>query len=175
MTTPTEAAATVPAANAQKTVVTGGVALGLAVAVWTLVMGFSGLYRHPTLNLLFFMVVPIQIAIVIWALRRGRDAGATWSAQVRTGTLLSAVAAPIVFIQSYLFTTVIFSGYFADLRVVHEKMLRDSGLDDAAVAQALADAGTPTSFGNAITGAIATIMTGVVVSSIAAVFIRAKR
>lgn len=159
----------------QKTVISGGVALGLAVAGWTLVMGFSGLYLHPTLNTLFFVVVPVQVGILIWALRRTRDTGAEYGGQVKAGTLLSVVAAPIVFVQSYVFTTVLFPNYFADLRAVHEQMLRADGIDDATLARALEQGGTPTSLQNAITGAIATIITGVVVSAIIAIFVRTRR
>lgn len=164
------------APSAGNTIVTGGIALGLAVAAWTLVMGFSGLYRHPTLNALFFVVVPIQIGILLWALRRTRDAGRGFGGQVMAGTMLSVIAAPIVFAQSMLFTKVIFPSYFSDLRGVHEKILRDRGLDEAAVAQALEQAAaSQTSFGNAIAGAIATIMTGLFMSAIIAIFVRARR
>src|SRR5688572_3928868 len=140
------------AASARSTIVRGGIALGVGVMLWTLVMGFTGLYKHPTLNALFFMVVPLQIGILVWALRWTRESG--YGAQVGHGTLLSIVAAPIVFVQSYLFTTVFFPRYFADLRATHEQMLRARGLDEAAVAKAVQEAGTGTSFGNAITGAI---------------------
>lgn len=158
----------------RKTILSAGVTLGLAVAAWTLVMGFSGLYRHPTLNALFFVVVPVQIGILVWALRRTRDAGADYVGQLKAGTLLSVVASPIVFVQSYLFTTVFFPSYFTELRATHEVMLREQGLDDAAVAEALGQAAAPTSFGNAITGAIATILTGLIVSAIIAIFVRAR-
>ena len=160
--------------SVNRTVLTGGVALGLGVAAWTLVMGFSGLYRHPTLSGLFFLVVPMQIGVLIWALRRTRAAGKGYGGQVMAGAQLSVIAAPIVFVQSYLFTAVIFPSYFSDIRAVYENILREQGLDEAAIAQALQQADTPTSFGQALTGAVATIITGLFVSAIAAVFIRDK-
>ena len=46
-----------------------GVILGLAVAAWTFVMGFTGWYRHPSLWILSWLVVPAQIGILLWTLR----------------------------------------------------------------------------------------------------------
>ena len=42
-----------------KTVVLPGVLLGALVAAWTFVMGFTGWYRHPTLQALFFLVIAL--------------------------------------------------------------------------------------------------------------------
>ncbi|HEX7597688.1 MAG TPA: hypothetical protein VF518_05700, partial [Polyangia bacterium] len=46
-----------------------GLILGLSVAAWTFIMGFTGWYKHPSLLFLFWLVVPMQIGILLWALR----------------------------------------------------------------------------------------------------------
>lgn len=152
-----------------------GVVLGLLVAAWTLVMGVTGWYRDPALQAAFFFVVVIQVACLV-VLLRATAAEHAYRAQLALGTLASVVAAPIVLAQSLVFTTVLFPSYFDDLRASHEAMLRAAGTPEAEitarVAEAAEAAGTPLS--NALTGAVATIVTGVVVSAIAAAFARKR-
>jgi hypothetical protein len=152
-----------------------GVVLGGLVAVWTFVMGFSGMYRDPVLQAAFFLVVVIQIVVLVVLLRRtGPEHG--YGAQVGLGTLASVVASPIVFGQSMLFTTVVFPTYFADLSASYEASLREAGVPDAEIGPLVADAAAAagTSVSNALTGAVATIITGVVVSAITAAFVRKR-
>lgn len=152
-----------------------GVALGLAVAGWTLVMGATGWYRDPALQAAFFLVVVIQIAVLVMLLRRtAKDHG--YRGQVALGTLASAIAAPIVFAQSLAFTTLLFPTYFDDLRASHEALLRSSGVPEAEIAMRVAAAAEAngSSMSNALTGAVATIITGVVVSAVTAAFVRTR-
>ncbi len=158
-----------------RTSVLAGVVLGLAVAAWTLFMGVTGWYRDPALQAAFFFVVVLQIAVVVALLRRtSKEHG--YRGQVTLGTLASAVAAPIVLVQSLVFTTVLFPRYFEDLRAAHEALLRSEGVPEAEIAiraAAAAEAnGGPLS--NAVTGAIATIVTGLLVSAVTAAFVRKK-
>ena len=88
---------------------------------------------------------------------------------------MAAVAAPIIFVGSMIFTTVIFPNYFTDIREVSRQMLQQQGLAPDAIQQQLdaADAvGTP--LVNAATGAIATIVTGAIASAVIAVFARKR-
>jgi hypothetical protein len=123
----------------------------------------------------FFLVVPIEIAILVVLLRKTAPEHG-YGAQVGLGTLASFVAAPIVFTQSMVFTTVLFPTYFDDLRAAHEAILRSEGMAETEIATraAAAAAAMGTSTSNALTGAIATIVTGVVVSAITAAFVRKR-
>jgi hypothetical protein len=158
-----------------RSAVLAGVVLGLAVAAWTLVMGLTGWYRDPALQAAFFLVVVIQIAVLVVLLRR-TAADHRYGAQVGLGSLASVVAAPIVFAQSIVFTTIFFPTYFDDLRASHEAILRAEGLAETEIAARVAAAAEAqgTSVSNALTGAIATIVTGVVVSAITAAFVRKR-
>ena len=138
-------------------------------------MGLTGWYRDPALQAAFFFVVPIQIAVVVVLLRRTREDHG-YRGQVGLGTLASVIAAPIVLVQSLIFTTLLFPTYFDDLRASHEALLRSQGAPESEIAIEVAAAAEANggSFSNAITGAIATVVTGVLVSAITAAFARKR-
>jgi hypothetical protein len=151
-----------------------GVMLGLLVTVWALVMGMTGWYLDPVLQALFFMVVPIEIAVVVALLYRTRQTNG-YVKQLRNGSLVGVIAAPIVFLQSIVFTLVLFPTYFADLRAMQEAMLLEEGRSADQIARELeAAAAMQNPVMNAVSGSIATILTAVVVSAIAAIFLRRR-
>ena len=47
------------------TVFRAGLLLGILVVLWTFVMGFTGWYRHPSLLFLFWLVIPLQVAVLL--------------------------------------------------------------------------------------------------------------
>lgn len=58
-----------------------GALLGVLCVIWMFVMGFTGWYKDPVMLNLFFLVIPLEIGIVVWALRQ-TAANATWGGQV---------------------------------------------------------------------------------------------
>jgi hypothetical protein len=156
-------------------ILAAGVILGVLTGGWTFVMGVTGWYKHPTLLNLFWVVIPIEIAVIAWGLRETRKQGRRYWGQVGAGALMAAVAAPLIFLSSILFTTVVYPGYFGELRAMHEQMLRDQKLpEDEIKARVDQAAAGQTSLGNAAAGAIGTIVTGLVTALIAAAFVRSK-
>ena len=151
-----------------------GVLLGVLCVLWTFVMGFTGWYKDPVMLNLFFLVIPLEIGIVIWALRK-TAAVSPWGGQVVNGLVLSVVAGVIIFAGSLLFTTVAFPNYFADIQAAQTEMLKSAGMPEAEIqAQIAAAAAMQTPFINAITGVIGTVVTGLVVAAIAGAFWRKK-
>lgn len=157
-----------------KRIVLPGVVLGALVAGWTFVMGLTGWYKDPALLYLFFAVVVFEIAVLVWGLRRTANEGFGYGRQVLAGVALAAIAAPLVFAGSMLFTTVAFPRYFEDLAQMQAEMLRAQGLPAEKVAEAAEAARSQTSVGNAIAGVIGTLVTGLVGSLVIAIFVRAK-
>jgi hypothetical protein len=154
--------------------VRGGIVLGVLVGVWTLVMGFTGWYKHPTLLFAFFLVIPMQFAVIAWALGKTASAQGYWP-QVREGVLLSLVASVIIFFSSLFFTTVAFPKYFEELRAIQEQMLQREGKSEVeirAILDQTAQGATP--LANAMNGVVGTIITGAVFSAIVAAFARRK-
>lgn len=151
-----------------------GIILGLLVVAWTFIMGITGWYKHPTLLNLFWLVIIIQIVVMIWGLK-GTSAGATYGSQVKAGTMMSVIGGVIILCGSLVFTGVVFPHYFEELRTVGEELLKSQGKTESEV-KSLLDAQAPmqTSFMQALFGFIGTLVTGVIVSLIAAVFLKGK-
>lgn len=151
-----------------------GILLGVLCVIWTFVMGFTGWYKDPVLLNLFFLVIPAEIGIVLWALRR-TAAGATWGGQIVNGLVLSLVASVIIFAGSLLFTTVVFPNYFNDIQAMQTEMLKSAGMKQADISSAVAaSAAMQTPVMNALSGVIGTVVTGVIVAAIAGAFWRRK-
>jgi len=151
-----------------------GVLLGVLCVVWTFVMGFTGWYKDPVMLNLFFLVIPLEIGIVIWALRKTAH-GDGWGGQIVNGLVLAVVASVIIFAGSLLFTTVAYPDYFNEIQAAQAEMLKSAGLSEADIkSQVAASAAMQTPFMNALTGVIGTVVTGVVVAAIAGAFLRKK-
>src|SRR6478672_10574576 len=98
-------------------ILSAGVLIGLLCSSWTFVMGFTGWYKNPALaNVLFISVaMAIEIAVLIWGLRRTATQGRAYGGQILAGTMMAVVAGVIIIGFSLLFTTVVFPNYFADV------------------------------------------------------------
>ena len=151
-----------------------GLTLGLAVAAWTFVMGFTGWYRDPSLLRLFWLVIPLQIGILVWALR-GTSPVAGYGRQLWNGVSSSLLASMIIFAASLLFTTVVFPHYFQDLEVLGRQMMAQQGLSAQQIETAVRlQAPMQTPRASAMAGAIGTVVTGFLTSLVAAVWLRKK-
>lgn len=157
------------------TIVKAGLILGILVEVWTYALGFAGLYKDPALVNLFYVVILIHIGVLIWALRQTAAQGRKYGGQVGAGTLISAVGAVIVFAGSLLFTTVVFPEYFNEMAAMMESQLADQGLPAEDIQRAMEfQAGMSNPIVNAITGAVMTIISGLIFSLIIGAFVKAK-
>lgn len=152
----------------------GGITLGLAVAAWTCVMGYSGWYKHPSLLRLFWLVIPIQIAVLIWTLASTRTQQ-RYLRQVGLGLAVSILGAGIIFLNSLLFTTILFPHYFQELETLGRALMAQQGLrPDQIEAAVKASAPTQTPLFQAAAGAFGTVATGVLVSVLAAIGLRRR-
>jgi len=151
-----------------------GVLLGLGVAAWTFVMGFTGWYKSPSLLYLFWLVIPYQIGLLVWALREsGRDLG--YGRQVWTGVSISLLGSLIIYAASILFTTVVFPKYFQELEALGRQVMAKQGLSPEQIEAAVkAQAPMQTPRASAMAGAIGTVLTGFFTSVIASVWFRRK-
>ena len=84
--------------------VLAGVVLAVLVALWTLVMGVTGWYKNPIAAMLFYLVIPINVAVVVWGLYRTKSEGRRYGGQVVAGVVIGLVAAVLIFGNSLLFT-----------------------------------------------------------------------
>jgi hypothetical protein len=154
--------------------VKAGLVLGIAAEIWIFLLGIMGWYKDPVLMNLFWVVILIHIGVLIWGLRSTRETK-TYGQQVGAGTLISLYGAVIIFFGSILFTAVVFPNYFADVRAAGEETMRSQGMVEADItAQLDAMAPMQTTFMNAISGFIGTVLTGILVSLVIAIFFKKK-
>jgi hypothetical protein len=151
-----------------------GVLIGVLCAAWTYVMGFTGWFKDPTLQAAFFLVILIEVALLLWGLRQTADAN-TYGRQVMTGTTMAVIAAAIIFVNSLVFTMVVFPNYFQDLEQAYRQVLRTQGRSEADIAEAIArQASAQTPFVQAMQGAVGTVITGLVASLLIAIRYRRR-
>jgi len=153
-----------------------GVFLGITVIIWVFIMGFTGWFRDPALNMLFPVVATIlNIIAIIWGLRGTAAEGRRFGGQIVAGLLIGVIASVFIFAGSLLFTTVVFPDYFAELQEMARQVYADQGMSEAEIKQAMEIGATvQTPFWQAFFGVIGTMVTSLVVSLITAAFVRAK-
>jgi hypothetical protein len=151
-----------------------GLILGLSVAAWSFVMLLTGWFKHPSLWILAWLVVPAQIAILLWTLRGLAPMGG-YGRQVWNGVSSSLLGSMLIYAASILFTTVVFPHYFQDLEAVGRQIMARQGLSPAQVEAAVrAQAPMQTPRASAMAGAIGTVVTGFFTSVVAAAWLRKK-
>lgn len=158
-----------------RTTIKAGLVLGILVVLWTLVMGVTGWYKHPTLLNLFWVVIALQIGVLVWGLKLTATEGYGYGKQVGAGLLISLLGGVIIFLGSIMFTTLVFPHYFQELEAMGREVMRSQGKPEAEINAYLAQlAPTQTPFMQALFGFIGTVGTGLVASLIIAAFCRKK-
>jgi hypothetical protein len=157
-------------------ILSAGILIGVLCGIWTFVMGYTGWYKDSTMLNAFFLVIPIEIGGLIWGLRKTAAEGRTYGGQVVAGTLMAVVAGVIIICSSLLFTTVAFPDYFRELEATQRQILQSQGKSAAEIEEAIrANAVASTPMGQAMAGFIGTLLTGILVSAVIAIFVRRKR
>jgi hypothetical protein len=152
-----------------------GILIALFCAFWQLIMGLTGWYKDPVMMNVFWIVILIQIAGLIWGLRRTAMNGKGYWAQVGHGTLMSLIAGVILFLTSYLFTSVLYPDYFAEMKTFQENALRQAGKSPQEIKIAMETvAMTANSLVQGISALTGTLVTGLICSLVIAAFVRHK-
>ena len=153
-----------------------GIVIGVLCGIWTLVMGYTGWYKDPETINIFFLVIVIEVAGLVWGLRRTAAEGRTYGGQILAGTMMSVIAGVIIIGFSLVFTTVLFPTYFTDLQETYRQILQQQGKTEAEIVQQLdrASAGA-TPMGQAVQGFMGTLITGIVASAIIGLIFRSRR
>ena len=158
-----------------KRILAAGVLMGVLCGGWTLVMGYTRWYRDPTLLNLFWAVMGFELLALIWGLRGTAAEGRRYGGQVLAGVLISIVGGVIVMGCSLLFTVVLFPNYFRELAAINENLLRSAGKTEEEIRTAMAAyMSTATPMMNALSGFLGTVITGLFMTLVIAIFVRAK-
>ena len=154
-----------------------GLLIGVLCSVWTLVWGYTGWYKDPSISGLFFaLVIPTEIGCLIWGLRRTAREGRNYLGQILAGTMMAIVGGVIIIGSSLLFTTVLFPNYSHELESMYRAALEKQGKSNADIVAAVqANAASWTPMSQAMSGFIGTLVTGILSSAAIGYFVRAKR
>lgn len=156
-------------------ILSAGLLIGVLCAIWMFVMGWTGWYTDPVLLNLFFLVIPIEVAGLVWGLRRTAREGRGYGSQIIAGTMIAIVAGVVVILSSLLFTTVAFPGYFEELQAVHRDLLLQQGVPPAEAARQAAEAQAGnTPMGQALQGFLGTLVTGILASAVISIWVRSR-
>ncbi len=152
-----------------------GIILGILVVLWTFVMGFTGWYYHPSLFFLFWLVIPLQVAVLLVLLRTTAPASG-YVRQVGNGVAASVIASVLIFLGSLFFTMVLFPSYFREMEALGRLKMAQQGLSPAQI-EALIRAQAPMQrpLPMAFSGVLGTWFTGLLTSLIAATWFRKKQ
>lgn len=158
-----------------KPIVTAGIVLGVSVGIWIFINGFAGLYKNPGTAWVFPVVATvIEIFVVVWGLRKTAQLGKRYGGQVLAGLMIAVVGAVLILGFSLLSSTV-FTDSGEVIAAMQADGWADRGMSEEQIEEMLASAAfTRTPLFQAISGSISTIVTGLVISLIAAIFIRQK-
>jgi hypothetical protein len=154
-----------------------GVTIGVLCGVWIFAMGFTGLYKDPETMAKVFIagVVGIEIAGLVWGLRKTAAEGRTYLGQIVAGTLMAVVAGVIIIGASLMFTMVAFPDYFAMREAAERRTLQAAGRSEAEISATLLEAQvSATPMSEAMGGFIGTLVTGIIASAVIAFMVRSK-
>lgn len=157
-------------------ILAGGLLIGGLCGAWLLITGFTGWYKDPTMYQLFIPVVSIlEIVVLVWALRKTAAQGRTYSGQVVAGTLMAVIGGICIFCISLFVTSVIAPTFFDDVNAMSREIMRGQGQTEEQINTAIAaSAPWQTHTMSALAGFIGSVTTGIVVSAVLAIWVRAR-
>lgn len=156
-----------------------GGAIAAAGAALTAVISAAGL--QPTegagqlVGLLGLLFPVVGIVLAIRAAKRAETGEFTFGDGFKQGLVVSAVAALLSAVLTYLYVTVIDPDYLETVRAATEAQLRAQGYSAREIARTQAATGGMTTPGAAsLIGGITQFVLGLVISALAALFMRRK-
>jgi hypothetical protein len=157
-------------------IIPAGVLIGVLCSACTFVVGFMGWYKDPALARSIYVpvVIVLEIGGLVWGLRRTAGQGRAYMGQILAGTMMAIVAGVIIVASSLFFTMVVFPDYFTEIETTRAAPQRQ-GVSEAEIAKTLpASAAAQTPMGEAMSGFIGTLITGIVASAIIGLFVRSR-
>jgi hypothetical protein len=154
-----------------KAILKAGLAIGILCGIWQIIMVMAGWITNPSLMDLFYLVILIEIAVLIWGLKQSSTEN-PYGRQVLAGTAMSVWAGVFLFAFSLLLTTVLFPNLITEMKTVQTQMLKQAGRSEAEISAGLA---LQTPLVQALMGLIGTVITGILASLVIAIFVRKKK
>jgi hypothetical protein len=151
-----------------------GVILGGAVAVLSLSFGLLGWHRTYEMAFVFLAIaILINVATVVFCLRE-QASSEGWLGQVKNGLVVGLVGSAIIFVASWLVTTVVFPEYFNEMAEGYREAYTSMGLSAEEVVDLVAATAATSPVRSAVDGVVGTMVTSLVVAAIAGAWLRKK-
>ena len=151
-----------------------GLILGIVVVILGFIFGGAGLHTSPVMAMVFVgLAIVINIIAVILGLRESAPTS-TWGAQFLNGLVIGVVGGAIIFLGSWIMTSLVFPEYFVELREGYLEFFQGAGMSEEEIDIQMTALEAATPVGSAIQGAIGTIITSVIVGGVAGIFLRKK-
>lgn len=158
-----------------KKILNPGIVLGVAVVLFSVLTLVLGWYKNPSMGpMTILILIAIEVVVLVWGLR-GTAVERGYGGQVVAGLLMALIGAVIIFIGSVIFTPMLAPDYPAIAEAQMIDQLAAQGSTDEEIEPIVeATAFTRTPVFGAFMGAFMTVLTGLVISLIAAAFVRKK-
>ncbi len=151
-----------------------GVILGSAVAVLSLAFGFAGWHRRYEMAFVFLAIaILINVATVVLCLRE-RASTDSWLGQIKNGLIVGLVGSLIIFVTSWLVTTVVFPDYFTAMADGYRETYVNMGMSEEEVADLVAATAATSPVRSAFDGVVGTMGTSLIVAAVAGRWLRRK-
>ncbi|ANM29658.1 hypothetical protein ABI59_08805 [Acidobacteria bacterium Mor1] len=149
------------------------VILGVGVTLLSALIMATGMHARPSLAQPIFLgaAIGINVAVIIWALRGNADKNG-YGAQLGISALIGLVAGVVIFIGSYVLTTVVFPDALSEAADAMLPLLEQSGMPEEQIEGRMTLMESPVA--NAAPGLIGTFVTSLVVGAVVAIFFRRK-
>ena len=159
-----------------KTIIRGGILLGILVTIWTYIFGQTGMHQNVGTAMLFPLVATVlELAVLVWALRRTAAEGRRYFGQVSAGTLLAFIAGCLVFATSYFYVSQVHPTYLAEVNEAGLALYRSQGMSEEEIQRITAtQAPFQSAMAQAVMGFVGCVVTGFLLSLLLAIFIRSK-
>jgi hypothetical protein len=152
-----------------------GGAVALATTALTALMGATGQEGNQALGWVGLLFPVVGIVLAIRAAKKEESGEFTFGEGFKEGAAVSLVAALLGAVLSYLYLTAVNPEYLDAVREATRAQLEAQGLSGRELAQAQQMAGAISSPASvAVIGAVTTFILGLVISALAALFMRRK-
>ena len=152
-----------------------GLFLGVAVGALGFLLAILGLHANPVMPTVFVVAATIVNVVMIFMALRETAASATWLGQLVNGLVVGVIGAVLIFASSWVMTTVVFPGYYAEYAAGMRAGLTAAGIaaDQIDAQIALLEQTSPVS--SAASGSAGAILTSLVAAAVIGIFKRQGR
>ncbi len=149
-----------------------GVSIGVSMVVWLFLTMLLHWYRQPQLIHFFFAIIVVELGGLYWGLTQLLTQYRSYLRLVIEGIHISAVAAVMMFVFSYLLSAFVFPSYFSDVQKFQREIMVEQKVPEERIQSTMAILkAQDTPFNHAMTGLLSVLLVGVLGSTVFSMFL----